>query len=532
MKKWWITLAVLVMLLIPSVAMAGLAKCPTCNVQRNFEPTGKYANRDLGGHQRIQKCKECGTEIPLGAYEPHTETREATCTSQAYCAVCQGYYGLTNPNNHIESRNVVYETKDFYEHYKKEVCAGCKKVLSEVACSHNPKEAATCVSAAICEDCGYYLGLDMSNHNWSEWKPDETAPIMHYRICQNSGCSQSERERHDGNANCVTSATCSKCLTNYKDTDTHIGPNTITCGRISDTEHQWTITYKACGHTVDGESEAHTETTPATCTTAAYCDVCKSNYGSTNPNAHNLVQHKAKAPTCTEIGWDAYETCSRCDYSTYVEKSALGHDYAAKTTKPTCTEKGYTTHTCTRCQDSYRDGFVSALGHWYGEWAPNADGTHSATCRRGCGYRKTVPCTLLTCQLQSDAPDTAFTLCPVCGEVSDGTRLVLAEAAAKSVTGKLPAGEVVVRIGALAGGEQLMSVAFERSGELTRPTGQVKITLPAELLAGYTLSLLSEDGTETELALEADEKAETVSFVLDFTDSEIPVQVIRLVPEV
>jgi hypothetical protein len=143
-----------------------------------------------------------------------------------------------------------------------------------------------------------------------------------------------------------------------------------------------------------------------------------------------------------------------------------------------------------------------------------------------------VPCTLLTCQLQSDAPDTAFTLCPVCGEISDGTRLVLAEAAAKAVTGKLPAGEVVVRIGALAGGEQLMSVAFERGGELTRPTGQVKITLPAELLAGYTLSLLSEDGTETELALEADEKAETVIFVLDFTDSEIPAQVIRLVPEV
>ena len=26
---------------------------------------------------------------------------------------------------------------------------------------------------------------------------------------------------------------------------------------------------------------------------------------------HDLVNHEAKAPTCTAIGWDAYDTCSR-----------------------------------------------------------------------------------------------------------------------------------------------------------------------------------------------------------------------------
>ncbi len=34
---------------------------------------------------------------------------------------------------------------------------------------------------------------------------------------------------------------------------------------------------------------------------------------------HDLVQHEAKNPTYSSIGWEAYETCSRCDYSTYVE---------------------------------------------------------------------------------------------------------------------------------------------------------------------------------------------------------------------
>ena len=55
-------------------------------------------------------------------------------------------------------------------------------------------------------------------------------------------------------------------------------------------------------------------------------------------------------------------TCSRCDYTTYVEKVALGHDYKTVVTAPTCTEQGYTTYTC-HCGHSYTDNKVAALGH-------------------------------------------------------------------------------------------------------------------------------------------------------------------------
>ena len=44
-------------------------------------------------------------------------------------------------------------------------------------------------------------------------------------------------------------------------------------------------------------------------------------------SGHDLVHHEAKAATCTAVGWDAYDTCTRCDYTTYVEKAALGHDF-------------------------------------------------------------------------------------------------------------------------------------------------------------------------------------------------------------
>lgn len=42
---------------------------------------------------------------------------------------------------------------------------------------------------------------------------------------------------------------------------------------------------------------------------------------------HSITHHEAKAPTCTEAGWDAYDRCSACDYTTKVEKAALNHDF-------------------------------------------------------------------------------------------------------------------------------------------------------------------------------------------------------------
>lgn len=66
----------------------------------------------------------------------------------------------------------------------------------------------------------------------------------------------------------------------------------------------------------------------ATCTAAAKCGGCSQQYGNTNPNNHALVHHEAQAPTCTAVGWEAYDTCSRCDYSTTkVEIQMAPHTY-------------------------------------------------------------------------------------------------------------------------------------------------------------------------------------------------------------
>ena len=65
-------------------------------------------------------------------------------------------------------------------------------------------------------------------------------------------------------------------------------------------------------------------------------------------------------------------------------------------TAPTCTEAGYTTHTCSRCGDSYTDTPVEALGHDFGEWtqttAPTctAAGEETRSCSR-CDATETRP---------------------------------------------------------------------------------------------------------------------------------------------
>ena len=101
-----------------------------------------------------------------------------------------------------------------------------------------------------------------------------------------------------------------------------------------------------------------------TCTTGKTCEKCGAEYGEKDPNNHDLVHHDAKAPSCTEIGWDAYDTCSRCGYTTtYQELPALNHDLRQSViTAPTCTETGWAYVKCSRC-DYYDTPKLPALKH-------------------------------------------------------------------------------------------------------------------------------------------------------------------------
>lgn len=89
----------------------------------------------------------------------------------------------------------------------------------------------------------------------------------------------------------------------------------------------------------------------ATCTAAAKCGGCSQPYGNIDPNNHDLTHHDAQPATCTAKGWEAYDTCSRCGYTTKVEKQKTPHTYGAvsytwATDNTTCKAE----HKCTACQ--------------------------------------------------------------------------------------------------------------------------------------------------------------------------------------
>ncbi|MBR4429165.1 MAG: hypothetical protein IKS78_07390, partial [Clostridia bacterium] len=138
---------------------------------------------------------------------------------------------------------------------------------------------------------------------------------------------------------------------------------------------------------------------------------------------HDTVQHEAQAPTCTEPGWAAYETCTRCDYTTFVEIPQTGHTNAEAVkendTPATCIEYGgYDMVTyCAVCgeeltrehyeYDTYGD-------HSWGEWAvtreptDEEDGLRERTCTV-CGATESE-------FISSDEPY----ICPLCGEIHTG----------------------------------------------------------------------------------------------------------------
>ena len=595
--------AALLLCLLPGMALEAKAEtirdiCSFCNTRAYHEITGFERYND-DQHWVIHKCPNCGESErsiflgnPISYHSGGTET--PTCTTGKTCAQCGAQYGkLGHDWGAWQSRG------NNSAHFRTCQRDGCDAV-DTASCSGD--SSATCITLGTCTTCG---GQYYSAHTFPAnqgWDSDAENHWVSCTVCHEAKTKVGAHFFVQGNdSSCLKSAaTCvsppvyyTNCAYCYrKGTDTYVHPwygpdpnnhdlvhhdaKAPTCTEIgwnaydacqregctyttkveipalkhklvhhdakapTCTETGWeeydTCQREGCTYTTKVELPAlkhnlvHHDAKAPACTeigwdeydTCSRCDY--TTYQEIPALKHNLVHHDAKAPTCTEIGWDEYDTCSRCDYTTKVEIPALEHDYTEKVVKPTCGKGGYTLHTCKKCNDSYKDHQTKTLLHWYGEWTSNGDGTHSATCKRkDCKHVSKTECAIV--EFKQD--EATRTLCPVCGNVSDGTHLALVE----EVTAEgehLPYGELVLRMGETANGNTLLSVCFEVSGKLTQPKGEVKITMPAELLNGVTLALLNADDTEIDLPYIVE--GENAVFTLDFTDAEIPTALIRLIP--
>ena len=554
--------AALLLCLLPRMAPEAKAEtvrniCSSCRKQADLEITGfERFNDDY--HYVIYICSHCGNSSyalfignPITSHSGGTET--PTCTTGKTCTRCGTQYGkLGHDWGAWQSRG------NNSEHFRTCQRDGCD---AEQTAGCSGDSSATCITLGTCTTCG---GQYYSAHTFpanQSWDSDAENHWVSCTVCHEAKTKVGAHLFVQGNdSSCLKSAaTCvsppvyyTNCAYCYrKGTDTYVHPwygpdpnnhdlvhhdaKAPTCTEIGWDEYD-ACQREGCTYTTKVEIPAlkhklvHHDAKAPTCTETGWeeYDTCSRCDYTTKVELlalkHDLVHHDAKAPTCTETGWEEYDTCSRCDYTTKVEIPAPGHDYTEKVVKPTCGKGGYTLYTCKKCNDSYKDHQTKTLLHWYGEWTSNGDGTHSAACKRkDCKHVSKTECAIV--EFKQD--EATRTLCPVCGNVSDGTHLALVE----EVTAEgehLPYGELVLRMGETANGNTLLSVCFEASGKLTRPKGEVKITMPAELLNGVTLALLNADDTEIDLPYIVE--GENAVFTLDFTDAEIPTALIRLIP--
>ena len=550
MKKWLVTcLLAIALLFVATTAMAAHIRLNGDYCEGN---TFEIRKREKDYHTLY--CYRCYDEFTENHWSIDTPQYKATCTKVAVCTSCLMSYGEYGPHDWgaWQSRG---NNSEHIRHCQRDGC----DAVDTASCSGD--SSATCITLGTCSTCG---GQYYSAHAFpagQNWHSDDKNHWLSCTVCHEAKTKMGAHWFVQGAvsvclksaATCVAPAVyytnCDYCY--HKGTDTYVDPyngpdpnnhdlvhhdaKAPTCTEIGWDEYD-ACQREGCTYTTKVEIPAlkhklvHHDAKAPTCTEIGWeeydtCSRCDYTTKVEIPALkHDLVHHDAKAPTCTEIGWDEYDTCSRCDYTTKVEIPAAGHDYTEKVVKPTCGKGGYTLHTCKKCNDSYKDHQTKTLLHWYGEWTSNGDGTHSAACKReDCKHVSKTECAIV--EFKQD--EATRTLCPVCGNVSGGTHLALVE----EVTAEgehLPYGELVLRMGETANGNTLLSVCFEVSGKLTRPKGEVKITLPAELLNGVTLALLNADDTEIDLPYIVE--GENAVFTLNFTDAEIPTALIRLIP--
>ena len=343
-------------------------------------------------------------------------------------------------------------------------------------------------------------------HTWAtEWS---VGGETHWHACTGEGCTakKDEGNHEGGTANCTDKKVCTVCDNAYGEADSSVhksnefvyvsngdgthtkkykccnavaaepencsGGTATVCGEKNvcevchaeygeelahDWDTEWTTSEtqhwhkcKRTGCEAKKDEADHTVGTAATCTAKAVCADCNAEYGEKDLDNHDLEEHAAKAPTCTEIGWDAYVTCKRggCTYTTYREKAALDHDWDTEwTTSETqhwhkckrtgCNAKNAesdhtvgTTATCTAkavcvtCNVEYGEKNAENHTETTYRYETNGDGTHKKihTC---CGAAENAAenCSIDRWEVE-DESDTA--LC-VCGhEVSVFNKVVTA----------------------------------------------------------------------------------------------------------
>lgn len=221
---------------------------------------------------------------------------------------------------------------------------------------HHYSEA-TCTEPRKCKDCGKLDGFSLG-HDYV------MANCQHATYCARCNQVEGELGNHEWlDATCKNPKTCGACG--------------ITEGTALGHHYVETSVLPTC------EEQGYNEHKCSRC-----FDIYKTDF--VLPLGHHLEHFEAQEATCVNNGHNAYDKCTRCDYTTKVEIQLLGHHYEVTTILPTCEEQGYNLNVCTRCAYSYKNKKVKPLGHDLLQYD-----SKNATCSED-GYNAYTACTRCT----------------------------------------------------------------------------------------------------------------------------------------
>ena len=256
-------------------------------------------------------------------------------------------------SSHVEKEACSYSSEwkqDRYNHWHVcEICGAAQEKAGHFDSDNDHK----------CDACG----AKTSEHDPSAEKADDkylksaatcTAKAVYYKSCAICGEKGTETFEYG-----------------EKDPDNHTG---VLSDWQHDGENHWKV-YSCCQ--AEAERAAHHGGT-ASCTKKAVCEDCKAEYGDLLPHDFTAEQAEEK----------------------YLKSAA------------TCTEKAVYYKSCTVCGEKGTETFEygNPLGHDYGAWTSNDNGTHTRVCSRDAIHTETENCS------GGEATCTEQATCEFCGK--------------------------------------------------------------------------------------------------------------------
>ena len=335
----------------------------------------------------------------------------ATCTKQAVCDHCGQSYGP------LKAHSFTAETAE--EQYLKSAATCTEKAVYYKSC-------AVCgtSSKGTADEATFESGKSL-DHDWGAWTPDGEG--THKRVCTHDashvetvGCTYGDWSTNQ-DSHWKTCTVCGGEAERINHADPDCNHFCDTCG-IKMTEHDFTgetaitallykeanclspaLYYKSCKICMLSSKGTASEATFAS--------------GDKNPNRH--AEYPGAWQTDADSHWRFYTCChlevdrgahqggtadclapALCEVCQHSYGELGPHHFVDQVNEyrlksaATCTSPAVYYQSCSTCGAQGTETFTNGepLGHDYGAWTPNGDGTHTRVCAHNAAHTETEDC--------------------------------------------------------------------------------------------------------------------------------------------